>query len=202
MPSISASDRTPFRSLAFCEADLMWSLMSSSPCSSTARSINLLTPSSVRLRNSSSSSARPSRHATTVAALGDEGFFHRRRWLLVIIPDDRRPISKRVEGGSALEGPVGIAAAAIDEGDPVGRNGVVAVRCPVLVETTDKADLAGALADDHRFGRERRRDTSGSCSGCRPRCRRVSTSCLSTAGASRTTGCPTARAERRANASS
>ena len=142
-----------FQIFAFCDADLMCSLTNSSPCSSTARSINLPTPSSVRLKNSSSSSARPSRHVTT-SPPSLKRCFHAFGRLLVIVPDDGDPISQGTERGSTLEGSVGVTAAAIHEGCPLGGNGVVAVGCPILIETTHKADLAGTFADDDEGARK------------------------------------------------
>ncbi len=64
-PLVDASSRMALRSLALCDSDLILLPIISSPCNSTARSISLFTPSSLRLRNSSSSIVRPSCHEKT-----------------------------------------------------------------------------------------------------------------------------------------
>ena len=70
-------------------------------------------------------------------AVGDECCLHRCGRFLVVVPDHRRPVPQRMERGRTLEGPVGIAAAAIDEGGPLGGDGILTVRRPVLIDPTD-----------------------------------------------------------------
>ena len=135
-------------------------------------------------------------------AVRNEGRFYRCGRLFVVVPDHRHPVPQRMEGGRAFEGPVGIAAAAIHEGGPLGGDGIVTIRRPVLIEATNKPDLAGAFADDD-FRREKG-------VGVQPdraldAVRRADGADLVPFGrsrASRTTDFPTAREVRPANASS